>query len=35
MLRNGSSEEEIQRNFRTYNAWAWQFRQASEEVEKR
>lgn len=35
MLRNGSTKDEIQRNFRTYNAWAWQFRQASEEVEKR
>jgi coenzyme F420-reducing hydrogenase gamma subunit len=35
MLREGATADEIQRNFRTYNAWAWQFRQASEEIEKR
>ncbi len=35
MLRIGATTDEIQRNFRTYNAWSWQFRQASEEVEKR
>jgi coenzyme F420-reducing hydrogenase gamma subunit len=35
LLREGATADEIQRNFRTYNAWAWQFRQASEEIEKR
>lgn len=35
LLRIGATPEEIQRNFRTYNAWSWQFRQASEEIEKR
>lgn len=28
----GSTEPEIERSFRTYNAWAWQFRKVSEEV---
>jgi sulfhydrogenase subunit delta len=31
----GATEAEIHRSFRSYSAWAWQFRQASEEVEKR
>lgn len=35
MLENGASPEEIEHGLRTYNAWAWQFRQASEEVAKR
>jgi len=35
MLREGATSDEVQRLFRTYNAWAWQFRQASEEVERR
>jgi sulfhydrogenase subunit delta len=30
----GQSNEEIVRAFRSFNAWAWQFRQASEEVER-
>ncbi len=29
----GQSDEEIVRSFRSFNAWAWQFRRASEEVE--
>ena len=29
----GQSDEEIVRAFRSFNAWAWQFRRASEEVE--
>lgn len=29
----GQSNEEIVRGFRSFNAWAWQFRRASEEVE--
>lgn len=29
----GQSDEEIVRAFRSFNAWAWQFRSASEEVE--
>jgi coenzyme F420-reducing hydrogenase gamma subunit len=35
LLRTGATAEQIQHSFRTYNAWAWQFRQASEEVDKR
>ncbi len=31
----GQSDEAIQRQFRNFNAWAWQFRQASEEVVRR
>jgi len=35
MLRElGQKDEEIARLFRTFNAWAWQFRQASEEAER-
>jgi len=30
LRRLGSSEDEILRTFRSFNAWAWQFRQASE-----
>lgn len=30
----GQSDEEIVRAFRSFNAWAWQFRRASEEVER-
>jgi sulfhydrogenase subunit delta len=30
----GQSNEEIVRAFRSFNAWAWQFRRASEEVER-
>lgn len=30
----GQSNEEIVRSFRSFNAWAWQFRRASEEVER-
>jgi sulfhydrogenase subunit delta len=30
----GQSDEEIARLFRSFNAWAWQFRQASEEAER-
>jgi coenzyme F420-reducing hydrogenase gamma subunit len=34
-LRNlGQTDEEIARAFRSFNAWAWQFRQASEEAER-
>lgn len=29
----GQTDEEIVRSFRSFNAWAWQFRRASEEVE--
>src|SRR5664279_4981029 len=32
---DGMSEPDLQRAFRTFNAWAWQFRKASEEVETR
>ena len=32
---DGLSEPDLQRSFRTFNAWAWQFRKASEEVETR
>ncbi len=32
--RLGRSEEEIQRAFRNFSAWAWQFRQASERAER-
>ena len=31
----GQSDEQITRAFRGFNAWAWQFRKASEECEKR
>jgi sulfhydrogenase subunit delta len=31
----GQSDDEICRAFRTFNAWAWQFRKASEEAERR
>jgi len=31
----GQTDEEISRAFRGFNAWAWQFRKASEECEKR
>jgi len=31
----GATEPEIQRAFRSYSAWAWQFRQASEEAQHR
>jgi coenzyme F420-reducing hydrogenase gamma subunit len=31
----GQSDEAIQQQFRNFNAWAWQFRQASEEVNRR
>jgi len=30
----GQSDEEIARLFRSFNAWAWQFRQASEDAER-
>jgi coenzyme F420-reducing hydrogenase gamma subunit len=30
----GKSDEEITRTFRSFNAWAWQFRQASEQAER-
>ena len=30
----GQSDEEIARAFRSFNAWSWQFRQASEEAER-
>ncbi len=30
----GHTDEEIARAFRSFSAWAWQFRQASEEVER-
>jgi len=30
----GQTDEEIARAFRSFNAWAWQFRQASEEAER-
>jgi coenzyme F420-reducing hydrogenase gamma subunit len=30
----GQSDDEISRAFRTFNAWAWQFRQASDDAEK-
>ena len=30
----GQSDDEITRGFRSFNAWAWQFRQASDEAEK-
>jgi len=30
----GQSDDEITRSFRSFNAWAWQFRQASDEAEK-
>jgi hypothetical protein len=30
----GQSDEEIARSFRSFNAWSWQFRQASEEAER-
>jgi sulfhydrogenase subunit delta len=34
-LRNlGQTDEEIARAFRSFNAWSWQFRQASEEAER-
>jgi hypothetical protein len=31
---DGMSEPDLQRAFRTFNAWAWQFRKASEESER-
>jgi sulfhydrogenase subunit delta len=31
----GQSDDEICRAFRTFNAWAWQFRKASEDAERR
>jgi coenzyme F420-reducing hydrogenase gamma subunit len=31
----GVADEDIKRAFRSYSAWAWQFRQASEEAERR
>jgi sulfhydrogenase subunit delta len=34
LRRLGQSDEEIARLFRGFNAWAWQFRQASEEAER-
>jgi len=30
----GQTDDEITRSFRSFNAWAWQFRQASDEAEK-
>jgi len=30
----GRRDDEIMRSFRSFNAWAWQFRQASEEAER-
>jgi hypothetical protein len=30
----GQSDEEIARLFRSFNAWSWQFREASEEAER-
>jgi sulfhydrogenase subunit delta len=30
----GQTDEEIARTFRSFNAWSWQFRQASEEAER-
>lgn len=33
LREDGMSATDLQRTFRTFNAWAWQFRKASEEVE--
>jgi len=33
-LALGQSAEQITRSYRSYNAWAWQFRQAGEEAER-
>jgi hypothetical protein len=30
----GKSDQEIARTFRSFSAWAWQFRQASEQAER-
>jgi hypothetical protein len=30
----GQSNRQISQSFRSYNAWAWQFRKASEECER-
>jgi coenzyme F420-reducing hydrogenase gamma subunit len=35
LREDGMSEPDLQRAFRTFNAWAWQFRKVSEEVETR
>jgi coenzyme F420-reducing hydrogenase gamma subunit len=35
MRELGATNPEIKRSFRSFNAWSWQFRQASEEVERR
>ena len=32
---DGMGEADVQRNFRKFNAWAWQFRKVSEEVATR
>ena len=34
MVQNGRTEAEVERVFRTYNAWAWQFRQTTEESQQ-